>query len=112
MEDRPQSFPLTRWSLVLSAKSGEPDAAFKALEALAQAYRLPIYAWLRGQGRSHEEAQDDAQGFFAYLLSREFLRNLQGPGTEILKQIVIAKLKLTVSGRNQASKFNLMKFHI
>ena len=59
-----QSFPQTRWSVVLSAKRGEADASFAALEALALAYWRPIYAWLRGQGRSHEEAQDDAQGFF------------------------------------------------
>jgi RNA polymerase sigma-70 factor (ECF subfamily) len=73
-------FPPTRWSLVLAARETDADASFAALEGLAQAYWRPIYAWLRGKGRSHEEARDDAQGFFAYLLNRDFLRNLQPEG--------------------------------
>jgi len=61
-------FPQTRWSVVLSAKEGDTDVSLEALEGLAHAYWQPIYAWLRWQGRTHEEARDDAQGFFAYLL--------------------------------------------
>lgn len=102
MEDRPPLFPLTRWSLVFSAKSGEPDAAFQALEALALAYWRPIYAWLRGQGRSHEEAQDDAQGFFAYLLSREFLRNLQPEGGRFRNFLLVALRRWMKDERHRA----------
>ncbi len=76
----PQPFPPTRWSLVLSAKDRGAEGSDKAVEGLALAYWQPIFAWLCRQGRSHEEAQDDAQGFFAYLLSREFLRNVQPEG--------------------------------
>ena len=75
-----EPFPQTRWSLILSAKHGETQASLEAMESLALAYWQPMYAWLRGMGRSHEDAQDDTQGFFAYLLSREFLRNLQPQG--------------------------------
>lgn len=76
----PQLFPPTRWSLVLSAKDGGVEATHKAVEGLALAYWQPIFAWLRSHGRSHEEAQDDAQGFFAWLLDREFLSNVQPEG--------------------------------
>lgn len=87
---------------MLSAKSGEPDAAFKALEALAQAYWRPIYAWLRGQGRSHEEAEDDAQGFFAYLLRREFLRNLQPEGGRFRNFLLVALRRWMKDERHRA----------
>ena len=102
MRYQPSPFPLTRWSLVLSAKSGEPDAAFKALEALALAYWRPIYAWLRGQGRSHEEAQDAAQGFFAYLLSREFLRNIQPEGGRFRNFLLVCLRRWMKDERHRA----------
>ncbi len=102
MQDHPRRFPLTHWSLVLSAKSGDPDAAFKALEALALAYWRPIYAWLRGQGRSHEEAQDDAQGFFAYLLSREFLRNIQPEGGRFRNFLLVTLRRWMKDERHRA----------
>jgi DNA-directed RNA polymerase specialized sigma24 family protein len=41
---------------------------------------MPICTYLRGKGSSHDEAQDLTQGFFAYLLRREFLSNLQPEG--------------------------------
>jgi RNA polymerase sigma-70 factor (ECF subfamily) len=76
----PQPFPPTRWSVILSAKDVGGEDSHQAVEALALAYWQPIFAWLRGQGRTHEEAEDDAQGFFAFLLSRDFLRNVQPEG--------------------------------
>lgn len=56
-------FPETRWSWVMSAKSDEAGAASKALAFLSLAYWQPIYTWIRGQGRSHEEVQNGIQGF-------------------------------------------------
>lgn len=73
-------FPPTHWTLILSAKEGESKASRDAMNSLAQSYWQPIYAWLRGRGRSHEEAQDDTQGFFAYLLDHRFLGNVQPEG--------------------------------
>ena len=73
-------FPATRWTVVLSAKEGGDEARARAMEGLARAYWQPIYAYLRGSGRTHEEAQDVVQGFFAHLLGRDFLRNVQPQG--------------------------------
>lgn len=75
---------------MLSARSRGTDASFAALESLALAYWRPIYAWLRGQGHSHEEAQDAVQGFFAYLLSRDFLRNIQPEGGRFRNFLLVA----------------------
>lgn len=73
-------FPQTRWTLVLSAKQKEADGSASALQELALAYWKPVYAYLRGKGRPHHEAQDETQAFFAHLLSRDFLRNVQPEG--------------------------------
>ncbi|MFT4639993.1 MAG: hypothetical protein ACI8T1_003318 [Verrucomicrobiales bacterium] len=69
-------FTPTRWTLVLSTKDDEESGPSEALQHLALAYWKPVYAYQRGNRRSHEEAQDDTQGFFAYLLAREFLKKV------------------------------------
>ena len=63
------AFTTTHWSLVLTAQ-GESPAACDALEKLCRTYWRPIFAFLRRQGVSPEEAEDITQGFFAVLLER------------------------------------------
>ena len=65
----PVAFTTTHWSVVLEAQ-GESPAAQEALEKLCRTYWRPIYAFLRRQGVSPEEAEDITQGFFAQLLER------------------------------------------
>jgi RNA polymerase sigma-70 factor (ECF subfamily) len=64
------AFTTTHWSVVLEAQ-GESPAAQEALEKLCRTYWRPIFAYLRRQGRSPEEAEDITQGFFAQLLERK-----------------------------------------
>ena len=66
--------------MVLAAKECEDQASSDALEHLAQTYWQPIFGFLRGRGASEEEARDQAQGFFAFLLEREFLKNIEPEG--------------------------------
>jgi RNA polymerase sigma factor (sigma-70 family) len=66
------AFATTRWSLVLSAR-GESPAAREALEKLCRTYWRPIYAFVRRQGPTPEDAKDLTQGFFALLLERRDL---------------------------------------
>jgi len=63
------AFTTTHWSVVLEAQ-GESPAAQEALEKLCRTYWRPIFAFLRRQGHSLEEAEDITQGFFAQLLER------------------------------------------
>lgn len=70
-------FPPTMWSAILSAREGGGTAAQKSLERLARAYWQPLYLFVRRSGHGHEEARDLTQGFFAHLLSRDFLKNLR-----------------------------------
>ncbi len=64
----------TRWSVVLAAQDkSSPDSA-AALEMLCRAYWYPLYAYVRGSGRSPHDAQDLTQEFFARLLALDWLR--------------------------------------
>jgi RNA polymerase sigma factor (sigma-70 family) len=65
----PVAFATTHWSVVLEAQ-GDSPAAQEALEKLCRTYWRPIFAFLRRQGISPEEAEDITQGFFAQLLER------------------------------------------
>lgn len=68
-------FATTHWSVVIAATDqGSTPAAAAALEQLCRTYWYPIYAYVRRQGRSPEDAQDLTQDFFARLLARGFLR--------------------------------------
>ncbi len=67
-------FVTTRWSVVLAAlDKASPDSA-AALEALCRAYWYPLYAYVRGSGRSPHDAQNLTQEFFARLLAQDWLR--------------------------------------
>jgi RNA polymerase sigma factor (sigma-70 family) len=63
------AFVTTHWSVVLTAQ-GESAAADEALEKLCRTYWKPLYAFVRREGCSVEEAQDLTQAFFARLLER------------------------------------------
>jgi DNA-directed RNA polymerase specialized sigma24 family protein len=69
-------FSTTHWSVVLSARDGEQAEAAEALEKLCRTYWYPLYAFVRRHGHEPHDAQDLVQGFFAHLLSRDFLRGL------------------------------------
>ncbi len=65
-------FEATRWSVVFAA--GSDDAAqAAALEHLCGTYWYPLYAFVRRQGRSPEDAQDLTQAFFARLIAKRDL---------------------------------------
>jgi RNA polymerase sigma factor (sigma-70 family) len=71
-----REFNTTHWSLVLAAR-GESAEAQEALEKLCRVYWYPLYAFVRRQGRSPEDAEDLIQGFFARILQRKDLETVQ-----------------------------------
>jgi RNA polymerase sigma-70 factor (ECF subfamily) len=56
----------------MASDPGMPEAR-EALSSLCSAYWYPIYACVRRQGYSPEQAQDLTQDFFAYLLERSLI---------------------------------------
>lgn len=67
-------FPDTRGSLVAAVTGGDAAARSRAHGTLAEAYWKPIYTYVRLRaGRSHEEAADLTQEFFASLVEKDGL---------------------------------------
>jgi RNA polymerase sigma-70 factor (ECF subfamily) len=65
-------FAPTHWTVVITAR-GNTTHSQVALEKLCQTYWPPIYAYIRRQGKNPHDAQDLTQGFFALLLEKNYL---------------------------------------
>jgi RNA polymerase sigma factor (sigma-70 family) len=85
------AFTTTHWSVVLEAQ-GDSPAAQEALEKLCRTYWRPIFAFVRRQGVSPEEAEDLTQGFFALLLERRDLSAVRKEKGR-LRSYLLASLK-------------------
>jgi len=70
----PQVFATTHWSVVITAGHPSSPNAQEALEKLCRTYWYPLYAYVRRQGKSPEDAQDLTQACFAWFLERSFLQ--------------------------------------
>ncbi len=66
-------FTPTHWSIVVAAGRSDSTHARVALEKLCRTYWPPIYAFVRRQGHSPHDAQDLTQEFFARLLEKNYL---------------------------------------
>jgi len=58
----------------------------------AKTYRYPLYAYVRRQGRSSEDAQDLTQDFFVHLLARGFPRGA-APERGKFRSFLLASLR-------------------
>jgi RNA polymerase sigma-70 factor (ECF subfamily) len=72
----PARFETTEWSVVLAARDRGSPQAEEALARLCQRYWYPVYSYIRRQGSSPEDAADLTQGFFARLIEKEDLRQV------------------------------------
>ena len=69
-------FATTSWSQVLAVRDGSPTESRRALAALCDAYWYPLYAFVRRQGCDAEEARDLTQAYFAQLLEKDYLKDV------------------------------------
>jgi RNA polymerase sigma-70 factor (ECF subfamily) len=99
-------FTTTQWSLVLAAKEATGAESQKALAALCEAYWYPLYAYVRSQGHSPEESQDLTQAYFAYLLEKNILEDVD-PSAGRFRSFLLATLKHFVS--KERRKQNTLK---
>ncbi len=72
-----REFTTTHWSVVLSAGNPESPQAADALERLCRTYWYPLYAYVRRDGSSPEDAQDLTQAFFARFLEKDYLADVR-----------------------------------
>src|SRR2546426_7970152 len=85
-------FTTTHWSVVLQAADGSAPGAQEALEKLCRTYWYPLYAYVRRQGHSPEDAQDLTQEFFARLLEKQFFRQAR-PERGRFRSVLLTSLK-------------------
>ena len=76
MENKHGAFSTTYWSVVLTAGNDSLAGAANALEQLCRKYWYPIYAFVRRRGSDSHEAEDLTQAFFAHLLEKETLKQV------------------------------------
>jgi DNA-directed RNA polymerase specialized sigma24 family protein len=70
-------FSTTHWSVVLAAGGQNSPLADTALEQLCSRYWYPLYAYLRRDGCPPPEAEDLTQAFFARVLEKNYLGQVQ-----------------------------------
>lgn len=70
--ERGTRFATTRWSLIRRIDDSDGGGAREvALAEMCRIYWFPLYAFVRRNGKSREDAEDLTQSFFAHLLSKE-----------------------------------------
>src|SRR5262245_54179657 len=85
-------FHTTHWSVVLAARAGEGIAAGQALARLCATYWPPLYAFIRRQGASPQDAEDLTQEFFRHFLEGSPLTNVK-PASGKFRSFLLACLK-------------------
>src|SRR5882724_8966496 len=70
-------FPTTVWTLVLQAGNPDSESYRDALSAVCASYWGPVYAFIRRKGYGAEQAADYTQGFFARVIEREYLADVE-----------------------------------
>jgi RNA polymerase sigma-70 factor (ECF subfamily) len=71
-----QAFATTCWTEVLAARAESTPAPEEALARLCSAYWPPLYAFMRRNGCTAEEAEDLVQGFFEQFIVGDYLRDV------------------------------------
>lgn len=97
------AFPATAWSMLQQAQGADSEQSLAGWARLACAYWQPLYAFLRRRGAEHDSAADDIQGFFAHILSRDFLRHIE-PGSGLFRSFLLTSLQNWRSDQYRAGK--------
>jgi RNA polymerase sigma factor (sigma-70 family) len=70
-------FAATRWTVVRAAGRDSSPQARRALEELCRTDWYPLYAYVRRRGYEAHEAEDLTQDFFARLLAKNYLADVE-----------------------------------
>jgi len=97
-------FATTHWTVVLAAGRGDSRAADVALEELCRTYWYPLYAYVRRQGHSREDAEDLTQGFFARLLEKNYLEGITSDGGKFRAFLLVALKRFLTNEWDRASR--------
>jgi RNA polymerase sigma-70 factor (ECF subfamily) len=84
--------------MVAQARDRNSPDARAALTALCRAYWYPMYAFVHRRGHSAHEAEDLTQGFFADLLARDSLKDVD-PSKGKFRSFLLASLQHFLSNQ-------------
>jgi RNA polymerase sigma factor (sigma-70 family) len=90
-------FASTRWTIVLAARENAGPDGQAAMASLCATYWRPLYAYVRRQGRSVEDAQDLTQSFFSHLLEKKSLRDVD-PSLGRFRSFLLASFRNFLAG--------------
>ena len=96
-------FPATPWSVIHAAALNGDANAREALNALCGAYWYPLYGYARRNGRSHDDASDLVQGFFARFVSKNYLENLDSSAGKFRSYLLKSLTHYSENVRKQQS---------
>ena len=99
-------FVTTQWNVVLLASKADSPGNAEALQELCRAYWYPLYAYVRRRGHGPEDAQDLTQGFFARLLEKQWLADIEPEGGRFRSFLIVALNRFLANeyDRSQAAK--------
>jgi RNA polymerase sigma-70 factor (ECF subfamily) len=80
---RGAQFTTTHWSVVTAAGMSDSPEVADALEKLCRAYWYPLYAYVRRQSHSPEDAEDLTQQFFSRMLEKNYFANAVARAGEV-----------------------------
>ena len=92
-------FCTTQWTVVLKAGGDGPQRA-AALEQFCRMYWYPIYAFTRRFGTPPEDARDLTQDFFAHLLGKDWLAEVERRDTRF-STLLLTILKRFLANRHR-----------
>jgi DNA-directed RNA polymerase specialized sigma24 family protein len=97
-------FATTHWTSVLAAGRGGSPQADVALEELCRTYWYPLYAFVRRQGHSREDAEDLTQGFFARLLEKNYLEGVTSDKGKFRSFLLVAFKRFLANEWDRANR--------
>ena len=89
---------------MLAAGSGNSPQANVALEELCHTYWYPLYAYVRRQGHSREDAEDFTQGFFTRLLEKNFLEGITNDKGKFRSFLLVAVKRFLANEWDRANR--------
>ena len=103
-EARHGIFATTHWTVVLAAGRCDSRDAHVALEELCRTYWYPLYAYVRRQGHSREDAEDLTQGFFARLLEKNYLEGITSDKGKFRSFLLVAIKRFVANDWDRANR--------
>jgi DNA-directed RNA polymerase specialized sigma24 family protein len=95
-------FQTTHWSEVFAARAPEEARSREALARLCATYWPPLYAFIRRQGASPQDAEDLTQEFFRRFLDRRPLANVHPGGGKFRSFLLVCLKNFLANERERA----------